>query len=164
MNYKFQFINWTVRVVLALSCVVCRADGTNQFYLTTTSGCDEKIELDFAISRERLAAQPDWSPTNCDIPLQPQQAAAIALKCYRAKYPAVADSISVTSLSLQAIQLTDFHKWHYTVVFYFRDDAAKKLPNDVVSIAVVLLDGTIVEPQISPHPSNWFTSPIQITK
>src|SRR5436309_1766652 len=64
--------------VFALFCAACRADDAEQYYLTSTNSRDQRIQLDFAVSRERLAAQPDWSPTNRDIPLEPQQAAAIA--------------------------------------------------------------------------------------
>ena len=149
---------WTFSAILVIFGVICLAGDAQQHYITSTFNIVQKIEIDYAISRERLAAQPDWSPTNRDIPLQPQQAAAIALKWYRARYPAVAKSISISSIGLQAIPLTDYRKWHYTVSSDFPDDAHPKLPDGVI-YAVVLLDGTVVEPQVNPNPPRWMPRP-----
>jgi hypothetical protein len=133
------------------------AQEDKDYYITSTngrgpSGSDKELHFDFSISSERLAAQPDWSPTFTSIPLQPQQAAQAALAWYRAKYPSVDSLVSVTHLSLSTISLTGSRKWHYSVIFSVPSDARKTLPEEAVSVAVVLLDGTVVEPHsVPPH-------------
>lgn len=149
---------WTFGAILAISGVMCLADDAHQHYITATINTEKKIEIEYAISRERLAAQQDWTPTDHDIPVQPQRAAAIALKWFHARYPFVAKSISISSIALQAIPLTDYHKWHYTVSIDFPDDAHPKMADGVFQ-AVVLLDGTIVEPQVNPNPPRWMPRP-----
>ena len=47
----------------SLSVPSASADDGKQYYLTSTNSRDQKVQLDFAISPELLARQPDWSPT-----------------------------------------------------------------------------------------------------
>jgi len=146
-----------------ISPLVSAAD-SKQYYISSTSGQDHEIKLDYGISADRMRQQPDWSPLQATIPLQPQQAAQIGLKWFREKYPEVSKSSSVSMIMLEAIQLTEFKKWHYSIAIHLTDNAYKLLPRDGVQFVHVLLDGTIVEPQPKRESSTWFTTPFVPSK
>ncbi len=147
-----------IAIILFAAASAAAEDG-KPCRLTATLSRDQKIQFNFEISRERLSRQPEWIPSAAPAPLQPQQAVQAALGWYRAQHPAIADSIIVSSISLQIVSLKDFQKWFYTVNFVFDDSARKKLSNTDIGFAVVLLDGTVVVPQPKQGRPEFFSLP-----
>lgn len=127
-------------------------DGTNIviLYSSVQGGKGYKFE----VPRARIEKLADWTPASNTIPLAPQQAARLALAWYRSLHPTITN-LQASSISLQRIFRYET-KWAYHVFLVPPEGAGPfQEPKDSMRTAVVLLDGTVVDPVSDPDTNRW---------
>ena len=137
---------------------------SNELYITSTTDFAHAIEYQFVIKKEKAEHLPKWSPTE-KIPLAPDKAAIIALKWYKTSYPE-ARTVQILGISIDVIQETERSHWCFSFVISTTDEAEIKRLGHAIPIAIVLLDGTVVEPKAigacrdyTPEPPNKASEP-----
>jgi hypothetical protein len=106
----------------------------------------------WAVSADRLSAQPQWTPSSDTLPLPVNKAVEIAEGWIKSKTPEI-KSLSVSSIEIAGPELlpsVSQDRWYYKISFLpiiggQRMRAARGM---AVFTAVVLFDGTVVEPRI----------------
>jgi hypothetical protein len=100
----------------------------------------------YETTTDRIKAQPKWDPLSQPNPLQPQDAAQIATKWMRSQ-PNGDAAFSVLSYKLQRCPSPFQEHWFYMIDFAFEQH--RQTPTRV---AIILLDGTVVEPKLREFP------------
>jgi len=120
---------------------------------------DEQVELNFgkdpngkkfvsySVSAEALRKQPNWDPVTQEIPLSVHDAVKIAT-AWLNKQPRATKDQKLSSISLSCRSGDSFKdKWVYMVFFTTGYDTDRWW--EIPSTAIVLLDGSVVEPKYS---------------
>ena len=141
-----------ISAVLILVGQAILADEIPKTCIVTTHSKDQKTAFRFEVADGHIARLPDWNPAMAVIPLQPHDAARLALVRYKELYP-TASSATITGLTLVRIKKTNGTKWAYWIDLSVDQDKKDTLPGEAVSVLVVLFDGTVVDPIVDPHPS-----------
>lgn len=115
---------------------------------------DDGQAASFTISAAKVAAQPDWRPEDpAPPPLSIAKACALARQSLiarnlRQEQWALGDCTlrNITALN-PGLQKAYPHRWFYQFTFHSLKPAKEQLrPADIEQFAVVLMDGSIVEP------------------
>jgi len=118
------------------------------FFVPASFGSTTNIPVTFGISEERCVALPKWTPTSNDpVPLDVRKACALAKASYE-KRETNAMVVAVREVSLQRTHvwrggLGDLERWFYKVEV---EPVDWRNGNHFIGYAVVLMDGTVVEP------------------
>ena len=120
---------------------------------------------EWIVARSNLLNQPRWDGISSEPPLSAQKACGLALPDVRKRFPEVSNW-AVDSIYLRNLLVTDIPEerssfrnvWVYEVQFAPKDLATKQKFDREVGVQpvtqVVLLDGTIVQPQnVPPTPT-----------
>jgi hypothetical protein len=108
----------------------------------------------YEVSKAKLETLPDWNVASNTIPLQPQQAAQIALARFSSLHPAITN-VDTRNISMRRLSCGG-SKWAYYVQVDYTQtlrpvaetqDSSKLEPPHMV---IVFFDGTVVDPVIDP--------------
>jgi hypothetical protein len=107
---------------------------------------DMETMYNWAVSNEKLLAQPQWSPAAGPPPLPISKAVDLARAWMKKRHPDVKDFAiaSVTLAPSNACCSGATERWYYRVEFYPIVGGQRLYGGHF--IAVVLFDGTVVEP------------------
>jgi hypothetical protein len=122
------------------------ADATNDVIQLTSVRKEGHIIERFDVERGRAMKLPEWSPEAGNPPLALDKVVAVALSDAHRQVPD-ADRFHLSRISLDRIGWPWLNKrWYYMLSFepYFRG----QISTDTVHV-VVLMDGSIVEPQVN---------------
>jgi hypothetical protein len=120
----------------------------------------EKVEVRFRVSTAVLASQPIWNPQDGKPPLDPQTAWSIAHREFTRQLPdqeLVPSDISLHNAryypDIRNTALAAERLWFYVIEAkppgYHN---GKRLSHPELFLVVILLDGRIVQPELSPEP------------
>ena len=106
----------------------------------------------WAVSADRLLAQPQWTPSSDTLPLPVNKAIEIAEGWLKTKAPEI-KSFAVSSIEIAGPYLQPSlsqDRWYYKISFLpiIGGQRMKQMLGAAMFTAVVLFDGTIVEPRI----------------
>jgi hypothetical protein len=98
----------------------------------------------FDIPIDRLASLPQWTPADGAPPLSSAQAASIATNWIRERQPGM--TAQLADITLRNEESRDGRAWFYVARFAVQPTADAVGPRGT-TVAIVLLDGSIVEPR-----------------
>ena len=139
-----------IAVVLA-AAVIAPATSPHEIVIRTMSSSDGQ-RLQLAVTADQVATVHEWDPeTGFDPPLGRELAIELARDSVRKRYPQF-ESFRVESIELARLPMNS-SRWFYVVKFAPFSDG--QLFRSTGALAMVLLDGTVVEPQpMNPsHPT-----------
>lgn len=110
---------------------------------------DSHTKYTWPLSWAQLEASPSWSPSSGAPPLAIEKAVALATRWIREKNPRF-DDFKPTRITFQRTSRSEnghsFRRWYYTIDFepVMNEEALY----GGTYVAVVLFDGTVVEPRV----------------
>jgi hypothetical protein len=110
---------------------------------------DEKgVVTEFRVSETKLVAMPGWSPESEPVPLNIAAAVTAAKKKLKPQRP---ENLLVVGIQLTAVNSGKLMRWFYLIQCYDSTQVRRSEP-PAMQVAVVLMDGSVVEPVTVRHP------------
>lgn len=138
------FMSWNISYA-EISIISSPQIEPDELYITSTTDFAHSTEYQFCIKKDKANHLPKWSPIE-ELPLATHEAARVATTWYRAKYPE-AKTAQIQSVSIQSLQETDKSHWYFSFFISTTDEAELKALGYAIPIAIVLFDGTVVDPK-----------------